>query len=140
MDITTRTQRMGPRALPVSILHRSLLGAAALMAIVTLAGCQKSGLSSLATKDPFLASPSASAEQIGFETGITLARQNGLLEIQRACGGTRAPDELRDSPGIVCQVRPAGFYGRISEAHRRWVEDDIRELPAPSETASSAGG
>ena len=138
MDIITRIWA-GPWPLRMSILRHGVLGATALTATVTLVSCQ-SDLSSLATRDPFYASPSASAEQVGFETSITIARQKGLLEIQRACGDTRAADELRENLDIVCQVRPAGFYGRTAEAYRRWVEDHVRELPAPSESASSIGG
>ena len=35
---------------------------------------------------------------------------------------------------------PAAAYGGTSNAYRRWVEDQVRELPEPSETAASAAG
>ena len=35
---------------------------------------------------------------------------------------------------------PAAAYGGASNAYRRWVEDQVRELPAASETAASAAG
>ena len=139
MDTTTRIRQTGPCPLCPSVLWRGMLGAAALTAAVMLVGC-RSGLSSLAAGDPFLAFPAAMAEQIGFEAGFTIANQKELLEIQRDCGAKGASQDLRGKPGMVCQAQPSGFYGRSAEAYRRWAEDRVRELPAPSETASSAGG
>ena len=104
--------------------------------MAVLLGCQ-GFRPPLATGDPFFASPSASSGQVGREIVSMIATQNELLEIQRACGDTNAAGELQEDVGIVCSVRPAGFYGRPAEAYRRWAEDQVRQLPSPSDTASS---
>ena len=49
----------------------------------------------------------------------------------------------REALAVLCadgEPAPAAAYGGTSNAYRRWVEDQVRELPAASETAASAAG
>ena len=90
----------------------------------------------------------------------TVSHQLALQAAQRACatpvpaappshsrfagpdlGSPAAREALAEvCAGIVARTAAVSAHGATSNAHRRWVEDQVRELPAPSETASSVGG
>ena len=71
---------------------------------------------------------------------MTLGSGRGLLELQRACGAADPTVDSREDTGVSCDRRAPRFFGRRAAAYRRWVEDQVRELPEPAATASSAGG
>lgn len=106
---------------------------------VLLGGCQGAG-GPLSARDSFFASPSSVAAHIGLEAGTTIEAHRDLAAMQRACGASPAVADLQAKPNIDCRERTSRFFGRRAEAYRRWVEDQIRELPSPEETAASAGG
>lgn len=66
----------------------------------------------------------ASSDDAGIE-GMTAA----------GAGGGAAHAQLCASSGLTHAVHGAHLNG-----YRRWVEDEVRPLPDPSETASSIGG
>jgi len=43
-----------------------------------------------------------------------------------------------EETGMFCGQRATRFFGRRAEAYRRWVEDQVRELPPPGAAASTA--
>ena len=119
------------------IVCRWYPGAAALAVTVLLVGCQ--GVRGpLAAQDPFFASPSSAAGHIGLEASVTIETHQDLVALQRLCGASREATVLRENASIFCHQRTTRFFGRRAEAYRRWVEDEVRELPSPGDTASSA--
>ncbi len=119
---------------------RRRIPAAVVAAAACLAGCQ--GIDgSLSARNAFFASPSSIAGQVGLATTATIEAHQDLAVTQRLCAS--APEAETADPQeawIVCDRRAAGFHGRRAEAYRRWVEDQVRELPAPTDTAAAAGG
>ena len=60
-------------------------------------------------------------------------------------GAVDAPlqEPLAEDPWVALCGAPKGAYaahGAFFNGHRRWVEDQVRELPESSDTASSIGG
>ena len=116
-----------------------LAGAALLVPAVFLLGCE-GPRSPLALQDPFYASPATTVRHVASEARTLVNSYRELPGIQHACRTTG--EAVRDASGVppaACRAPAAGFYGRQAEAFRRWVEDQIRELPAPTEAASAAG-
>ena len=54
-------------------------------------------------------------------------------------GSTAAREALADLCATLVRSSEAA-YGGTSNAYRRWVEDEVRELPDASETAAGAAG
>ena len=138
MAITSRSRsRPGPDARRSGARRR--FPAAAVAAAACLAGCQ--GVDgSLSARSAFFASPSSIAGQVGLATTATIEAHQDLAVTQRLCAS--APETETADPQeawIVCDRRATAFHGRRAEAYRRWVEDQVRELPAPTDTASAAG-
>lgn len=139
MAITSRSRpRPGPETRR-SGARRRFPAAAAAAAAACLAGCQ--GVDgSLSARNAFFASPSSIAGQVGLATAATIEAHQDLAVTQRLCAS--APETETAGPQeawIVCDRRATAFHGRRAEAYRRWVEDQVRELPAPTDTASAAG-
>ena len=127
--------------------------AAALLATLTL-GC----IRPLALQDESLAPGSGSIATARSETLHTVRHHHALQAARRACAPTPARDgyprpgpdlarivAARDALAALCATTgarsaPVAAYGSLSNAHRRWVEDRVRELPNPDETAGPAGG
>lgn len=139
-----------------SRLHRfprASAAAAALLAAALAAGCAPP----LARQHGYFASPSDSAARAGAQARHTLNHHHALQAVRRACAAPM-PDAAPLPPGpdlgrpaaraalagicvtAAARTVPVSTHGAASNAYRRWVEDRVRELPAPSETAASAAG
>lgn len=112
--------------------------AVAVAVAALLVGCQDAR-GPLAARDPFFASPPLAASHIGLEAGATIGTHQDLALNQRACAASGETIDLEEETGILCREQTTRFFGRRAEAYRRWVEDQIRELPEPGATASAAG-
>ena len=129
------------------------IGAAMLIAALA-AGCH----GQLAHKHDFFAPGSAAGARSQVETQRVLAYYQALQAAQRGCPGGRPasaiPDDASRDPTDAsghpaaqqpwarpCLVAEGSLasHGGASNSYRRWVEDRVRELPAPAETASSIG-
>ena len=130
----------------------------AVMLAAFAAGCMRP----LAVQDEYFAPMGGAVARASVETRHAVSHDRALQAAQRACPATAAlaprlepgrpaggPDRgrvaARDALAEVCaatiaRTAPVSAHGAASNAHRRWVEDEVRELPAPSETASSIGG
>ena len=123
--------------------------AAALLAALA-AGCMRP----LALQDEYFSSPGRSIARTNAETLRTVRHHRALQAAQRACprpapsaapsGSDLGAPVHRAALAEICastvaQPPPASAHGSLSNAYRRWLEDQVRELPAPSETAASAG-
>ena len=76
---------------------------------------------------------------MGADANAVIASYRDLQATQLACGLTRPAAAVQAEPGAACRARADRFHGRPAEAYGRWLADQVRELPAPSATASSAG-
>lgn len=137
-------------------VHASLpvrIGAAMLI-VALAAGCH----GQLAQKNDFFAPGGAAGARRHTETQRVLAFYQALQAAQRVCPGGEYMAATRDpvsSEATAAGERPGperpwvrpcpdaggshAAYGGASNSYRRWVEDQVRPLPAPSETASSIG-
>ena len=142
----------------MSSLHasRDARAAVAILLAALCAGCARP----LAVQHEFFWPTNGSADRIGTHTRHTVNLHRALQAAQNSCGPhssvSIAPDgtTLHDgpNPGLaaahqaladLCATRAmptATAYGGTSNAYRRWVEDQVRELPDTSETAASAAG
>ena len=132
--------------------------AAAMLLAALCAGCGRP----LALQHEFFEPLSGSADRIGTQARHanrpspgTAGRPAGLWDER---GPAPAPAEETSAPGgpgtgfaaasrealaTLCAAeerRPEAAYGGASNAYRRWVEDDVRELPEAEETAAPAAG
>lgn len=130
-------------------------------ALLLAAGCMRP----LASQHEFFAPGSGTAALASIKAGHTLSHHRALQAAQRACGAPALADasgpnserpgsEPGPDPGHAAALRaladicagtvadpgPVAAHGATSNAFRRWTEDNVRELPAPSETAASAAG
>ena len=141
--------------------RRSRVVAATLLGILA-AGCYRP----LALQHEYFRPTSGPVARTSMQVQHTVSHQLALQAAQRACatpvpaappsreaakGGSRFAGPDLGSPaarealaevcaGTVARTAAVSAHGATSDAHRRWVEDQVRELPAPSETASSIGG
>lgn len=127
----------------------------AVILIVSLAaGCH----GQLAQKHDFFAPGGAAGTRSQTETLRYLAYYQALQAAQHRCldgghaGASRdgAPSDAASAGGPPGREPPWALpcpgaddshaaHGSTSNSFRRWVEDQVRPLPAPSETASSIG-
>lgn len=139
------------------ILRRTPIPLRLVMAIpvvALVAGCQER----LAQRDAYFAPLSGLSTSLHAETEQTLhyhqalqaallecgERQDGAVSASGSGSGNTAPE---GRPGSDAHARLCASSGAAHAAHggplngyRRWVDDKVRELPAPTETASSIGG
>ena len=109
----------------------------------------------LALQDEYFSSTSRSSENANADTLGTVRHHQALQAVRHACrrrarsaaaaggdaGSPFAPAALaRLCASEAAHPRPVSAHGSMSNAYRRWVEDDVRELPDASDTAASAGG
>ena len=131
--------------------------AAAMLLAALCAGCGRP----LALQHEFFEPLSGSADRIGTQARHAISHHRALQVARHACGTSAAapaPAEETSAPGgpgagfatasrealaTLCaseEQRPQAAYGGASNAYRRWVEDEVRELPETAETAASAAG
>ena len=131
--------------------------AAAMLLAALCAGCGRP----LALQHEFFEPLSGSADRIGTQARHAIDHHRALQVARQACGTSAAapaPAEETSAPGgpgtgfaaasrealaALCAAeerRPEAAYGGTSNAYRRWVEDDVRELPEADETAAPAAG
>ena len=131
--------------------------AAAILLAALCAGCGHP----LALQHEFFEPLSGSADRIGTQARHAIGHHRALQVARQACGTSAAapaPAEEASAPGgpgagfatanrealaALCAAeerRPEAAYGGTSNAYRRWVEDEVRELPEAEETAASAAG
>ena len=140
-------------------LIRPLRTAFAILIVVSVSGCWER----LAQKHEFFASASGTNTEIAFETERVVAHYAAVAAARHECvkasptgvspnadssgASALAGTPLRTAPAgeawaDLCGT-PKGAYavhGARFNGYRRWVEDKVRELPQPSDTASSVGG
>lgn len=135
-------------------LIRPLRTALAILIVVSVSGCWER----LAQKHEFFASASGTRTEIAFETERVLAHYGAVAAARHECvksspsADSSGAHVLVETPlwtapageawADMCGV-PKGAYavhGARFNGYRRWVEDKVRELPQPSDTASSVGG
>lgn len=147
-----RSVSNGPRvSMPLRIAAATLV--AALVAAL-VAGCH----GQLAHKHEFFAQGSAAGARNEAETQRVLAYYRALQAAQHGCSsagsvsavGDAVPLEATVASGQPVPQQPwashcpgaedsRAAHGGASNSYRRWVEDRVRPLPDPSQTASSIG-
>ena len=145
----------GNRVLP-DLPTRNLPGAiaAALFIVLPLGGCQER----LAQRDTYFAPLSGLSISLHSETEHMLDYHQAMQAALHGCNESQRTTTTSSVKGPVnvvpegaldpdAQARLCASSGITHAAHgsplngyRRWVGDQVRELPAPSETASSIGG
>ena len=77
---------------------------------------------------------------IAIERGMpsTTVALDGMEEAQRSLADMRAYSEKNFA--AVADRQPVSAHGATHAAYRRWVDDEVRELPAPQESVIIAGG
>ena len=141
-------KRPAPNAL---VARPGRAAATAVLLAAFASGCMRP----LAVQDEYFSSPGRSIARANAETLGTVRHHRALQAAQHACprparsAAPSGPDlgapahqaalaEICAS--TVARPPPASAHGSLSNAYRRWLEDRVRELPDPSETAVSAGG
>lgn len=128
--------------------------AQAAAAVVLLAAFASGCMRPLAVQDEYFSSPERSIATANAETLRTVRHHRALQAAQHACprpadsaassGPERGAPDHQAALARLCastepEPRPVSAHGATSSAYRRWAEDQVRKLPAPSETATSAG-
>lgn len=128
--------------------------AAAILLAVLGAGCARP----LAMQHEFYSPVNGTADRLRIQAQHAVSHHRALQVVRHACRShspmppeeTSAPAE--PDPGVAAARAalnelcarparaPAAAYGGASDAYRRWVEDQVRDLPEASETAASAAG
>lgn len=128
--------------------------AAALSVVLILASCQER----LAQRDAYFAPLSGLSVSLHSETEHVLDYHQAMQTALHRCNASQRATETSSVMGPA-NVVPEGAldpdaqarlcassgithatHGAPLNGYRRWVGDQVRELPAPSETASSIGG
>lgn len=137
-------------------LPRSWRATAAILLAALAAGCARP----LAVQHEFFTPTSGSADRISTQTRHTLNHHRALQVARHACGSlaltAAVPDgeSLHDgsNPGRAAAHKalsklcaaperpPVAAHGGLANAYRRWVDDEVRELPEAAETAAAAAG
>ena len=121
-------------------------------ALVLAAGCTRP----LAVQHEYFRPGSGVAALTSVKAAHAVSHHRALQAAQRACGSPDLPEAPAPGPDMgagaatralaetcaktVAKTGSVAAHGAASNAYRRWTQDKVRELPAPSETASSAGG
>ena len=143
-------------------IPRRLRTLGAVLLAVLAAGCGRP----LAVQHEFFSPMSGVADTIGAQASHAISHHRALHAAHRECGprppgavasharAWRAPDHARGGPNPgttaadaalaeLCDTPdrpPVAAHGATSNAYQRWVDDNVRELPATSETAAGAAG
>ena len=113
-------------------------GCAVVLAALLVGACHQP----LAERHEYFATAHKPGDLVAAETERVLRHHQRLQLTRRACA-VAGPAADNVSPGaLVCAPpgRMRSAYGSRANAYRRWVEDGVRPLPSPNETASSIGG
>ena len=124
-------------------------------AVVLLAALAPGCMPPLAHQDEYFSSTSRSIATTNAESLQTVRHHRALQAAQHACPRPARPAAAPSGPDLgslaaraalagtcastVAEPRPVSAHGSTSNAHRRWAEDRVRELPDPSESAASVG-
>ena len=155
---TARRPSENPLRSPIASPLVPLSAALVLIAMLATGGCVRQ----LAVEDEYFAQVGASSTRSRVATQHVLSHYRAWQAAQRWCtdvpNQTAPPSEdarLRSGPGFgsasarealdgLCAAipppHPVTAHGAAANAHRRWVEDNVRELPEASRTAASAAG
>lgn len=138
-------------------IPRRLRALGAVLLALLAAGCGRP----LSVQHEFFSPMSGTADRIGAQTSHAVAHHRALHAAHRECGARSpgpaagsAPDRARGGPNPgsaaadealadLCDTParpPAAVHGATSNAYRRWVDDNVRALPAATETAAGAAG
>ena len=138
-------------------IPRRLRALGAVLLALLAAGCGRP----LAVQHEFFSPMSGNADRIGAQASHAVAHHRALHAAHRECGpppsgpvAWRAPDPTRGGPNPgttaadaalteLCDTParpPTAAHGATSNAYQRWVDDNVRALPSPSETAAGAAG
>jgi len=133
-------------------LHLRL--ATAMLTVLFVAGCQ----GRLAQQDEYFAPFSEAVNAVSAETERLVTFHKALHALRRPCTNNKSSGLSEEavivhgpvpggaSVGVARQgscippTRTSAAYGSVANAYTRWVEDRVRPLPDPSETASSIAG
>ena len=130
--------------------------AMALLLAMLATGCVRP----LSVQHDYFSPLNGSSAGIGMQTQHAVSRHLALQAAQHGCPAQTPPSTRRSAgklPGgpnlgsvaareaqadlCATPVRPpAAAHGATSNAYRRWVEDEVRELPELSDTAAGAAG
>ena len=130
--------------------------AAAMLLATLAAGCARP----LSVQHEYFSPLNGSTAGTSEQTRHVVSRSRALQAAQHRCpppvhasaapGETKTPDgpdigstAAREALADLCATlvrSPEAAYGGTSNAYRRWVEDQVRELPETSETAAGAAG
>jgi len=134
------------------IVHPRLV--IAMLIALLVAGCHER----LAYQDEYFAPFSGAISAVRAETQRLVTYHEALQALQRPCTREASPPVSPDAvslhgpvpeaattgearmPSCIPSSGTRAAYGSASNAYTRWVEDRIRPLPDPSETASSITG
>ena len=155
---TARRPSENPLRSPIASPLVPLSAALVLIATLATGGCVRQ----LAVEDEYFAQAGASSTRSRVATQHVLSHYRAWQAAQHWC--TDAPTQvaspsedarLQSGPGSgsasarealhgLCAANPPPHpvtaHGAAANAHRRWVEDNVRELPETSRTAASAAG
>ena len=138
--------------------HGSIVGrvVAAMLLIMLIAGCVRP----LSVQHEYFSPLNGSTAGATERTRHVVSHNRALQAAQHRCpllvhasvapGETNTPDgpdigstAAREALADLCATlvrSPEAAYGGTSNAYRRWVEDEVRELPDASKTAAGAAG
>ena len=100
----------------------------------------------LAQKQEFFSPMSTARAGSGARTERVLRYHQAAQAARRACDAAEPVDadvvSARAAWLRLCATagRSRAAYGGPMKAYDRWVNDEVRELPAPTETGASVGG
>ena len=130
-------------------------------ALLLLAALETGCVRPLASQQEFFLPTSGVADRIGLQTRYTLSHHRAVQVARHACrskgavAAAQGVTNVPDSPDSVAAAAgdealaglcasepqpPAAAYGGVSNAYRRWVEEQVHDLPDAAETAASAAG
>ena len=149
MNGWTRTRAARIRRSDENAGRRRLSVGAAFLAGALCAACHEP----LAVRNPFHGAPAQSAAALDTKTLQVLTQHRALQAVRRACSAPLPPGGIRIRPGLgspetgkppgdpcsMSRPPPGASHGGILNAYRRWVDDQVRDLPDPSKTATRAG-
>lgn len=107
----------------------------------------------LAVRNPFHGAPAQSAAALDTKTLQVLTHHQALQAVRRTCSAPLPPGANRSQPGLgppeigkpsadpcaTSRHAPVVSHGATLNAYRRWADDQVRDLPEPSKTATRAG-